>query len=334
MSPWIAFLTGLTSGGLTCMAAQGGLLAGILARQPGATKHDWRWSSATVPTAGFIGAKFVAHLLLGALLGWIGAGVQLSDTWRLGFQVLAAVFIITAGIRLRWPNFLPWLNFELPAGARRLVRRSTKLDTVAAPAALGFLTVLIPCGTTQAMMFAAIATGSAAAGAAIMGAFVLGTAPLFFLIGVLAKGATLRPRLGVIAAALVIGVGLYSLNGVLVQLDSPWSFQNQVAAWRWGLSGSSASPNFGVATTSPTITVLADGYEPREITVPAGKPVRLTLSTKENIGCTSVFRIPKVKIERVLPETGQTIVTATFPEPGEYTFSCGMGMYSGKIRAI
>lgn len=310
-------------------------MAGVLARQARSAASEWRWSQATVPTAGFIGAKFIAHLLLGALLGWIGAGVQLSDSWRLGFQVLAAIFIIAAGIRLRWPNFLPWLNFELPASARRLVRRSTKLDHVVAPAALGFLTVLIPCGTTQAMMFAAIATGNAAAGAAIMGAFVLGTAPLFFLIGVLAKGAALRPRLAAVAAALVIGVGLYSLNGVLVQIDSPWSFQNQVAAWKWGLTGQSESATTNAtATTSPTINVLPDGYEPREVVVPSGKPIRLTLSTKENIGCTSVFRIPKVKIERVLPETGETIVTATFPEPGEYTFSCGMGMYSGKIRAI
>jgi len=51
---------------------------------------------------------------------------------------------------------------------------------VADAAALGGLTVLIPCGVTQAMMAGAMALGTPIAGALLMAAFTLGTWPVFF----------------------------------------------------------------------------------------------------------------------------------------------------------
>ena len=50
---------------------------------------------------------------------------------------------------------------------------------------LGALTVFIPCGVTQAMMAAALGTGSLAMGAALMFAFTLGTSPVFFVVAYL-----------------------------------------------------------------------------------------------------------------------------------------------------
>lgn len=35
MNPWAVFITGLTTGGLTCVAVQGGLLMGYLANRQG-----------------------------------------------------------------------------------------------------------------------------------------------------------------------------------------------------------------------------------------------------------------------------------------------------------
>lgn len=339
MSPFSAFLTGLTVGGLSCLAVQGGLLLGLLARREEEGGRLSGWQRFILPTGAFLVAKIAAYTLLGFALGWIGEKVQLTSTARIVFQTIAGLFMIFTAIRLIVPHWLPWLTINPPASVRRFIRRSAKNEAIAAPAFLGFLMVLIPCGITQAMEVAAVASGSAWQGAAILFAFTLGTAPFFFLIGVLAKGTALfQKRLAYAAAAVVAFLGLYALNGVLVQIDSPYSFQNEVAAFRrvfWqGTTASVGSQAQAKANTNPVITVYPDGYQPNALTVPSGTPVRLTLRTSQNGGCTSVFRIPKLKIEKTLPVTGDTIVTATFPTPGKYTFSCGMGMFTGTVTAI
>lgn len=338
MSPLTALLTGLTSGGLTCLAVQGGLLVGLLARREPDSETGPRWRQLVAPVGAFLSAKLVAHALLGLGLGLLGSRLALSPQVRIALQTLAALFMVVAGIRLLRPTWLPWLNFVPPAPLRRLVRRAGRNESLLAPALLGLLTIFIPCGTTQAMEIAAIATRSASQAAAIMGAFVLGTAPLFFVIGLLAKGTTLiQRRLAFVTAAIVIGLGLSSLNGVLVMTGSSYSFQSQRAAWAWVLSGREAQPSGdanAVADNAPTIEVRTNGYTPSSLTVAANQPVTLNLRGLGRLGCTSIFRIPTLNIEQSIHSDGTTRVALRFPRPGRYTFTCGMGMYTGTIDAV
>lgn len=318
------------------MAVQGGLLLGLLAKQPDdATLFGWR--RYVLPVSAFLGAKLLTYTFVGFLLGWLGSAVVLSPTAKLWLQTFAALFMILTGLRLFWPQLLPWLTITPPASVRRFIRQRARSQALIAPAILGALTVFIPCGTTQSMEVNAIATGSPLQGAVLMAAFTLSTAPLFFLIGVAAKGtAIFQRRLTAAAAIVVISLGLYTFNGVLVAIGSNFSFQHQVAAARYLLSGDTE-----VITTSnapilaqQTIQVNPIGYEPNYLRVPVGEPVTLTLKTTENTGCTSVFRIPKFKLEKTLPASGETVVTATFDEPGQYSFTCGMGMFTGTIEAV
>jgi hypothetical protein len=84
----LAFITGLTTGGLSCLAVQGGLLASSLAHQ---IEQDYlehsaqpkkrgkkdqiqpRHPSTAVPILLFLASKLAAYTLLGALLGWLGS---------------------------------------------------------------------------------------------------------------------------------------------------------------------------------------------------------------------------------------------------------------------
>lgn len=336
MSPFSALLVGLTTGGLTCMAVQGGLLLGLLAQRTDESSDLPGWRRFVFPVSAFLIAKTIAYTIIGFLLGLVGASVVLSPTAKLWMQTLAAGFMILTGIRLLWPQILPWLTFTPPARVRRFVRRNAKSQTLFAPAILGALTVLIPCGTTQSMEVNAIATGSAWQGAVLMAAFTIGTAPLFFLIGLAAKStATVQRRLTTIAAGVVICLGIYSFNGVLVATGSNFSFQHQVAAARYLLSREADESSSTVPILAEqTIQVNSIGYEPNFLRVPTNKPVTLTLVTNGNSGCTSVFRLPKFNIERTLPATGTTTVTTTFDTAGQYTFSCGMGMFTGTIEAV
>lgn len=339
MNPLTAFLTGLTTGGLTCLAVQGGLLLGLLALRQKEDQNLSRWQRLILPVAAFLVAKLTIHTLLGFGLGLLGEKINLTTTARIWLQAFSALVMVIAGIRLFKPSWLPWFQLSPPAGLRRLVRRSAKSEALLAPAMLGLLTIFIPCGTTQAMEVAAITTGSAWQGASIMFAFVLGTAPLFFIVGLLAKGTTLlQKRLTYVTATIVILLGLYTFNGVLVTTGSDYSFQNQKAAWRWALSGAGtgtvAQASGATADTSPVIEVTTSGYSPSTVTVPAGQPVQLNMLAKGQLGCTSIFRIPKLGVQEQIGSNSTTKVAVTFPTPGPYVFSCGMGMFTGTINAV
>ena len=79
MNLWVIFLTGLTVGGLTCLAVQGGLLASVIAarEEEEVEKHINR-RSPFFPTLAFLAAKFVAYTALGFLLGTFGGAIGIS----------------------------------------------------------------------------------------------------------------------------------------------------------------------------------------------------------------------------------------------------------------
>lgn len=135
-------------------------------------------SEQVVPLTGFLGGKFVSHVLLGAGLGAFGAAVQPSFQARAVMQLVAGGFLVLLAANLLGAPGLSWLVPAPPARLRRLVRRSARLDAVFAPALLGFLTVLIPCGVTLSVMFLVVASGSPLWGAAAMAVFVVGTSPM------------------------------------------------------------------------------------------------------------------------------------------------------------
>ena len=78
------FITGLTAGGLSCFAVQGGLISGSFARQIEPTlvkgKGKKKFSQPTITNKGlvlsvllFLAAKLFAYTLLGFGLGWLGS---------------------------------------------------------------------------------------------------------------------------------------------------------------------------------------------------------------------------------------------------------------------
>lgn len=356
MSLWAIFITGLTTGGLSCMAVQGGLLAGYLAgrRNEG---EPFTWRETVAPTANFLAAKLVGYTVVGALLGALGSFFQLSIGMRVALQILVGVFMLLAALKLLHVHPI-FQKFEIrpPAAFRRILRRSAKGESHFTPLLLGFFTVFIPCGTTQAMEVLAIGSGSAAAGAAILAVFTLGTAPFFFGIGVLANtGArAFQGALAKATAVLVLAIGLYTINGGLALAGSPVTVQNLADAIRGGETNAvekngriyftptgtgeeTADANGG--TEAPivngvqevTLDVSSSGYSPKNLKLKKGVPVRLTLKTEETQGCARAFTMPSLNIQKVLPETGEEVIEFTPKKSGSLAFACSMGMFTGKF---
>ena len=68
------FLTGLLTGGLTCLAVQGGLLAATIAqREEQRLKEKAQETGDAIPILSFLLSKLLAYTILGMVLGWLGS---------------------------------------------------------------------------------------------------------------------------------------------------------------------------------------------------------------------------------------------------------------------
>ena len=79
-----------------------------------------------------------------------------------------------------------------------------------------------------------------------------------------------------------------------------------------------------------TITVQA-GYDPAEVKVKRGLPVRLIFDRRETSGCSEEIVIPDFGIRKFLPAFQKTAVELTPKEPGTFEFTCGMSMLHGRL---
>ncbi len=77
--------------------------------------------------------------------------------------------------------------------------------------------------------------------------------------------------------------------------------------------------------------VVKGGYTPDVIVVKAGKPVRLNFKREETSACSEMVLFPDFNKSANLPTGDVVPVEFTPTKPGEYGFSCQMGMLRGKL---
>lgn len=324
---WLALLTGLTTGGISCFAVQGGLLATSI------SNTEAKYKSVTM----FIVSKLIAYTILGAGLGAIGSSLTISPQLQGWMQIFAGVIMLLTAARLL--NIHPVFRYfviQPPKFVFKFLRNKSKVSTFFAPAILGFSTILIPCGITQGMMILAIASGSAVVGAGILFAFILGTSPIFFGLGVATLEILKRKSISYIAAFVIIILGVMSINAGQILRGSAHTLQNY---WKVAFS-SNQNANTSLAKVGSdgkqyaTINVSSSGYSSSVKTLKVGVPVKLSLVTNNTNGCSRAFRLPGYQISKILPQTGTETVEFTPTKTGLLTYTCSMGMYSGQFTVI
>lgn len=347
MDLWIIFITGLTVGGLTCLAVQGGLLASVIAaREEKEIEQKKNIKNTLWPVAAFLIAKLIAYSILGFLLGAFGGALNISQEVQIWMQAIAGLYMIAVALNLlNIHPFFRYVIFQPPRFLTRLVRNQSKSKELFAPALLGAMTIFIPCGTTLAMEALAISSGSAISGMLIMAVFIIGTIPVFFGLGSITSllSDKYRTRFLKLAAILVMYLGISSLNGALVAIDSPITLQKIYANSPIVFNLNPETPAGGIAdTTTQTsetsqdakIIITSRGYSPNYIKVKNGIPVNLSIESKDAYNCAAAFRIPSLKIAKnVMPNTTET-VQFTPTQKGKIAFTCSMGMYTGVIEVI
>jgi hypothetical protein len=164
------------------------------------------------------GGRLVSYLVLGAIAGAIGAGV---DRMGAAAGVSRAAAVLAGAVMLAWGGamLLSAAGVRLPEGgaasfARRRIAGAVRALHAQPPEArglaLGLLTTLLPCGFLYGFVAVAAGTGSWASGLGVMAVFWAGTLPVMAGFGLVAQRALgpLRRRLPIFTAVILIAFGL------------------------------------------------------------------------------------------------------------------------------
>ena len=323
------FVIGLVAGTSSCLAVTGGLLLALAAKHNELHQAETSWEKFK-PLLHFNLGRLVSYFVLGGVVGVIGQSVTLSP--KMSGYMSIAVALIMLWLALTILQIIPKGSFPIrpPKKLSRWIHNLSESEHPAAPFALGAFTFFLPCGFTQSLQLVALASGSFLTGALTMFIFALGTLPS--LIGLSAvssttKGATSRLFLR-FSGALVLVLAFFNLNSgfALTGFNFSSILQGPPAA-----VGSAPVITGGVQEVAMKVTRY--GYEPSNITIKAGVPVKWMVDGAGAIGCTSQIVIPDLNIVKSL-STGINEIDFTAPNPGQLAFSCSMGMVRGSFTVL
>jgi sulfite exporter TauE/SafE len=336
-----------SAGGVSASRTSGSESAGTTGKaRPG-------WWHRLRPQLIFTAGRYGGFAIGGALLGTIGSTARLPGPALAVATLVAALVMAVLGVRLTGlsPRVSGWA-LRLPGGLSGSLGRDRGVLIAGAG------TFVLPCGFTQAMQVYAISLGSPLRAATVMLLFAVGTTPGLLGLGAVGTLAGRGSRSG--RGRTVIGTGSptpagepprgVALRAVGV-LVLAFAALNAGAGLRAlgvelpALPGSSLTTAAEPRTVSPNVrldghvqvvglTQSSDGYSPAETTVWAGIPIKWTIDITSGYACSSFVRIPSLGVSADLPKTGRYVLDVPALKVGSTPFTCVMGMYGGRLRAI
>lgn len=332
-----ALAIGLTAGGLSCLAVQGGLLTvavtGERARDPQAPGAALAGDAR--PIVWFLSSKLVAYTAMGALLGALGQLAQPSIGLRVAIQAATALLMIATAMHFLGVH--PIFRYAIIQPPRALTRRisaTARGGGAFAPVLLGALTIFLPCGVTQAMQLVAINSGDPVTGAATMAAFVLGTSPLFFSLGYFATkfSEAAHARFLKVAAVAILAVAFFTLEGALRLGGSPVTFASAKEALFAAPKPVAATITAG-GIQEARISAGAGGYSPQRVQLQAGAPARLRFVGDGSSGC--ALALVFEDRQYILSPDAETPIELPAMKAGQKIgYTCSMGMFGGSIEVV
>lgn len=321
------FVFGVIASVSTCLASTGGFLLAYTSATPG-TKNVF----------GVHIGRLVGFLVGGAILGLIGSAIPAVSPNAYGILalVLGFAFLMVGLHHLDVAPSLASLGIRIPKRVSALADRVRASQRPLASIGVGMATFLLPCGFTQTAQALALASGSPTRGALLMGAFALGTLPMLAGVSSIGRFASLKhPLVRVTIGAILIIFSFGQINGGLTILGArvtPESLAGNVARAFSAPSGQNATKP-GDTEQIVRMTVANGAYQPKNLVVTAGIPVRWEIDGQDVGGCAKDIVVPSLGIEKTLVR-GKNIVTFTPTKPGTIPFSCGMGMIRGSFTVI
>ncbi|MBU1348574.1 sulfite exporter TauE/SafE family protein [Patescibacteria group bacterium] len=306
----------------SCLASTGGFMLAASARDPSRRRTILM----------HIG-RLAMFALGGVVLGASGSGIpSISSSWYGVFALVLGIGFLMVGLQLLdLAPPLSRLGIALPSRLHRVGDRVAESRGAFAPLLIGAVTFILPCGFTQTAQALALASGSATSGLLMLIAFSLGTLPVLLGISWFGTAATLRHRMvRLLAGAVLVLFAFGQIEGGLTILGSPVTAATIVAPFR-SKDVSAAIPDGEEQVIR--MTVAYGTFQPKNLNVRSGIPVRWDIDGQDVSGCASSIVVPSYGIKKELIK-GLNVIRFTPTQIGTIPFSCGMGMIRGTITVL
>lgn len=99
----------------------------------------------------------------------------------------------------------------------------------------------------------------------------------------------------------------------------------------FGPAGRPAVAATAAAGIQEVRVVVQGGYQPAQVRVRAGVPVRMIFDRQETSSCSEEVVLPDFGVRRFLPAHAETPIEFTPQAAGTHEFTCGMGMLRGRV---
>ena len=310
---------GLVASISTCMATSGALFLSTIGKKTNNLKQAIYFSLGRVISYGFFG--FIAGLVGGVIITNLKFGT--------GLTLLAAIFMILLGLdMLKILSFASIIPFGITSNIFRKLEHSLIKDPHKSAFFLGMITYFLPCGFTQATQVYALGLASPWQSALTMVIFAVGTAPAIVFIGSLKgllKSTFYRYFMKTVAVGVLV-LGVYYASNFFSIYGVDFGF-NKVN------KGTYSDVKILEGKQIINMDVVSSGYIPNYFSVKKGIPVKWIVNGKNVFGCQGYFVVPSLNIQKAL-EPGENIFEFTPKDLGFINFSCGMGMYRGRIEIV
>lgn len=277
--------------------------------------------------------RVVSYTVIGGVLGAVGAlagigsSLQTSTFFQGILKLFAGIIMLVMGVNMLgiFPG-LRRLTIHIPNFNKNTKPKSGRKPRT--PFFIGLCNGLMPCGPLQSMQVVALASGNPLTGALSMLCFSLGTVPLMLGFGsavsMLGKRFTRQILKAGAILVVVMGLSMMVQGGTLSGLNSK-------------ATGTLMAENTDVDKKNTDeiqyiTSTLQPGRSYPDITVKAGEPVKWTVEAPDGSvnGCNYKIIQQDLGIEYAFDE-GENVIEFTPEKAGTYTYTCWMGMITGKI---
>lgn len=265
--------------------------------------------------------RVISYTLLGGIIGSLGSVFSVSMKMQGLIQLIAALFMILAGLNMFGVKLFKNINIKVPFMKKNCSKSNKN------PFIVGLLNGFMPCGPLQTMQLYALGTGSLVMGALSMFAFSIGTVPLMLGFGYISSrlSKSLSNNIFKYSGVFIIILGLsmsqrgLALTGINIPIIS-------------GLSQVSGDlPPIVDGYQEVTITANRLGYKPSSNIIKGDTPLKLTIKADELTSCNNVMYFPQY--DQYVDLSKGDVIAEINPNGEDISFTCWMGMIRGNIKS-
>lgn len=313
------FILGLIASFSTCMATSGALFLSTLEPEKNNLQKAFYFNLGRIASYGFFGF----------LVGLMGKQILTNFYTSTALSFFISLLLIFLGLDMakifRLSTIFPYAK---TGGIFTRLENYFIKNRQQSELFLGFLTYFLPCGFTYTTQVYVLSFGNPWLSGFGMMIFAIGTTPAIFLIASFEKifRHQFIPLFYKAMAALVFLVGFYYFYNSLALVGINFDFSS---------INSANLKNVKVENGWQVIEMVVDGrgYTPNEFVVKKDQPVKWWIKGENVYGCQGYFVVPELGIRKAL-SPGDNFFEFTPKEKKSILFSCGMGMYRGKIEVV